>query len=93
MPRRIGGRLVKQGERAGESPIRVLDAQGCGGNLREFRLDEYGGRAGLASQSGVAGIGDKSNFGRARLLNSFHPCYFQLGVAVERGPQLRCQFA
>ena len=62
---RIGGRLVEEAERAGEGVIGILDAEGCGGDLLKFGLDEDGGGARGAGESGVAGIGDEGDFSGA----------------------------
>ncbi len=90
---RVSGRLVEEAERAREGVIGVLDAQGCGGDLLKFGLDEDGGGVGGAGERGVAGIGDEGDFGGAGLFNAFDAGNFQVRVAAEFRAQTACQFA
>ena len=73
--------------------IGILDAQGCGGDLLEFRLDEDGGGLRGAGERGVAEIGDEGDFGGAGFFNAFDAGYFEVWVAAEFRAKLRCQFA
>ena len=80
---RVGGRLVEKAERAGEGVIGILDAQGCGGDFLEFGLDDDGGGACGAGESGVAGIGDEGDLGGAGYFNAFDAGNFQVWIAAE----------
>ena len=90
---RISRRLIEEAERAREGVVGILDAQGCGGDFLELRLDDDGGGVRGAGQRGVAGIGDEGDFGGAGFFNALDAGDFEVRVAAEFRAQTACQFA
>jgi len=79
----VCGRLVEEGQRAGEGKIRVFDAKGGRVDLLKIRVDDHGGGLCGAGQAGIAGIGHEGDIRGASFLKTFYASDFQLRIAAE----------
>ena len=89
----VYGRLVEEGQGAGEGEIGIRDAEGCGGDFLKFWINQDRCGVGFAGEGGVAGVGDEGHLRGAGLFNALDAGDFQLRVSAEFGAQPGCQLA
>ena len=89
----VGGRLVEEGEGAGEGVVWVLDAEGGGGDFLEVWFDEDGCSVGLAGKAGVARVGYEGDLSGTGFFNAAHASDFDFRIAAEFSSEGGCEFA
>ncbi len=81
--RRVGRSFVKEFERASERQVGIGDAQGCGGDLREVRLDQDGGGLCGTGKRRVLWVGDEGELAGTGLLEAGSGGDLGVGIAVQ----------
>jgi hypothetical protein len=70
-------------KRLGEGQVRIGEAQGGGGYLREIRGDEHRGGLRGAGQGCVFGVGDEGDFRGAGLFDAADSGDFEAAVSMQ----------